>query len=117
MLALNPEYIHRLKKFSKLYVRISLKGGSREGFEFRTGAKGEALDLQFKAVEILKAANLRFHVAAMTDPRIMSLEERKKLVERLWRINSRLALLLEEEVVDPYTTTIERLKHAGVELK
>lgn len=53
----------------------------------------------------------------MTDPRIMSLEERKKLVERLWRINSRLALLLEEEVVDPYTTTIERLKHAGVELK
>jgi Predicted Fe-S oxidoreductase len=98
-------------------VRISLKGGSREGFEFRTGAKGEALDLQFKAVEILKAANLRFHVAAMTDPRIMSLEERKKLVERLWRINARLALLLEEEVVDPYTTTIERLKHAGVELK
>jgi len=117
VLALNPERVHELRRFSKLYVRVSLKGGSREGFEFRTGARGEALDLQFKAVEDLKAANLRFHAAAMTDPRIVSLEERKRLVERLWRTDPRLALLLEEEDVDPYATTIERLRRAGVDLR
>ena len=83
----------------------------------RTGAKGYALDLQFKAVELVKAAGLKFHVAAMADPRIMSLEERKRLVERLWHIDPRLVLSLEEEVVDPYRTTIERLKYAGVDLR
>nr|NIN64237.1 hypothetical protein [Anaerolineae bacterium]NIN94519.1 hypothetical protein [Anaerolineae bacterium]NIQ77589.1 hypothetical protein [Anaerolineae bacterium] len=59
----------------------------------------------------------RFHVAAMTaDPRIVSTEERQSLLGRLARIDPALVSHLEEEVVDPYHTTLERLRYAGVEL-
>lgn len=112
-----PELVDDLREFDKLYVRVSIKGGEPRGFERRTGASAEFLDLQFRAVEAFKESGVRFHVAAMTDPRIMGRGERAELVRRLWRIDSRLALSLEEEVVDPYRTTLERLRKAGVRLR
>jgi hypothetical protein len=58
-----------------------------------------------------------FHVAAMSaDARIVSKHERQSLLERLTAIHPLLAHHLEEEVVDPYHTTVERLRHAGVNL-
>ncbi|HDI02235.1 MAG TPA: radical SAM protein [Ignisphaera sp.] len=116
VIGLNPSLVKDLTRFTKLYVRISLKGGFRKGFEWRTGARGEALDLQYRAIEALRDSGIRFHVAAMTDPRIMSLEERREIIKRLWSIDPRLALSLEEEVIDPYRTTIKRLEYAGIDI-
>ncbi len=116
VLGLNPGLISELKKFSKLYVRVSIKGGTSEGFEFRTGAQGNALNLQFSAVKALAKSNIRFHVAAMTDSRVMSKREKNMLIEKLRGIEPTLAFLLEEENVDPYDTTLLRLKAANVKL-
>ena len=61
---------------------------------------------------------MSFHVASMSaDPRFMSKAERKELIRKLAEIEPQLALNLEEEVVDPYNTTIKRLEYAGYNVK
>jgi uncharacterized Fe-S cluster-containing radical SAM superfamily protein len=113
----DESYVKELSKFTKPHVRVSLKAGTGEGFEERTKAKSESYELPYKAIEYLKKYDMSFHVAAMTDSRIMKPEERKELFKRLSAIDTKLALNLEEERIDPYDTTLERLKQAGVELE
>jgi len=50
------------------------------------------------------------------DPRIVTKQERQSLLDRLASIDPALVRNLEEEVVNPYHTTLERLQHAGIEL-
>lgn len=113
----DKSYAKALSKLSKVHVRVSIKAGTREGFTWRTGAQGEFYELPFKALENLLDAGVSCHAAAMTDPRIMSKEERKKILERLFEIDVSLAVNLEEEVINPYETTIFRLKKAGIEMR
>lgn len=109
-------YVKEIGKFTKPHIRISLKAGTPEGFEKRTGANAASFELPYLAIEHLKNAKVSFHVAAMTDSRIMDNEERKTLLKTLSAIDFDLAGHLEEEQIDPYDTTLERLKQAGVEL-
>jgi len=111
------DYVQRLAKFSKLHVRVSLKAGTPEGFTRRTGAMGDSYELPFKALEHLLQARVSCHAAAMTDPRVMMTEERAMLIRKLQGINQDLARNLEEEKIDPYETTKERLKAAKVTIK
>ncbi len=110
-------YVKDLKRFSKPHIRVSSKAGTPEGFERRTGAKAETYELPYKAIGHLKKAGVSFHVAAMTDGRIMSNEERENLLKKLSVIDIDLVTHLEEEHIDPYETTLERLKHANVKLE
>jgi uncharacterized Fe-S cluster-containing radical SAM superfamily protein len=110
------DYVAKVAKFTKPYVRISLKAGTSNDFTRKTGAKQENFELPFQAIKNLLDLNARFHVAAMTDKRIMSKRERDCLIKRLAEIDIILARSLEEEIVDPYKTTLARLKLAGVEL-
>ena len=109
-----PEYVGEIAKFKKVYVRVSIKAGTPEGFEWRTGAEGRFYELPFKAVKHLWENNIRFHVAAMTDPRIMTPDERRIILEKLSKISPWLAENLEEEDIDPYDTTLIRLYKAGI---
>ena len=68
-------------------------------------------------LENLYEEGASFHVAAMTDPRIMSQEERIEIFRRLLEVDEALARGLEEEIIDPYDTTLERLKHREIELE
>jgi uncharacterized Fe-S cluster-containing radical SAM superfamily protein len=110
-------YARELSRFTKPHIRVSLKAGTPEGFKRRTGAKAEGYELPYHAIEHLKNAGVSFHVAAMTDRRIMGNDERKSLIKRLSAIDVDLATHLEEEHIDPYDTTLERLKQAGVDLE
>ena len=110
----DPEYVEKLKKFRNIHIRVSLKAGTPEGFEKRTGAKGDFYELPFKAVENLKKAGLNFHVAAMTDRRLMPSEERNILIKKLKAIG--YEDYLEEEICDPYPTSIIRLEKANFKL-
>ncbi|MEE9150433.1 MAG: radical SAM protein [Thermoplasmata archaeon] len=110
-------YVKDLRRYTKPHIRVSLKAGTPEGFEKRTGARGESFELPYRAIRHLKEADVSFHVAAMTDKRIMSNEERKSLIKKLSEIDNDLATHLEEERIDPYETTLERLKHADEELE
>jgi len=106
-------YVKQLKEFrEKLYVRVSFKAARPEGFTQRTGAYGKYYELPFKALEYLLSEGIYARAAAMTDPAVMPKEERKILIEKLNEIDPRAdyAFTLEEERIDRYETTLQRLK-------
>jgi len=106
------DYVKRMAKFaSKIYVRVSFKAATPEGFTQRTGAVGKYYELPFKALKNLLDEGIFARAAAMTDPKIMPMEERKILIKKLSEIDSRYGKgELEEETIDAYDTSIKRLK-------
>jgi len=113
-LGYDPDYAQALAKYRDVHVRVSLKAGSAAGFEVRTGARGEYWETPFHAIERLMAASVSFHVAAMTDPRLMPAEERRDMARRLREMGYKD--YFEEEQCDPYKTSMLRLRAAGFEL-
>lgn len=91
-----------------------MKAGSAAGFEARTGVRGEYWEMPFRAIERLMAAGVSFHVAAMTDPRLMPAEERRDLERHLREMGYKG--YFEEDRYDPYTTSVLRLRTVGFEL-
>ena len=110
----DDSYAQELARYGDVYVRVSLKAGTAEGFQERTGAKGEFWGLPFQAIESLMKAGVNFHVAAMTDARLMPPEERGSLLRKLRQLG--YDGYLEEEVCDPYRTSLVRLQAAGWEI-
>ena len=118
LIGADPDYAKQIARFKKVHTRVSLKAGTPEAFTTKTGAKPESFNLPFQGIVNLLEAGASFHVAAMSaDTRIMAKRERENLFSRLASIHPALVDNLEEEVVDPYHTTLERLRHAGVKLK
>jgi len=107
------DYVKQLREFKeKLYVRVSFKAARPEGFTQRTGALGEYYELPFRALEYLLDEGIDARAAAMTDPTVMAQEERKILIEKLNEIDPKASYFsyFEEEHVDRYDTSIQRLK-------
>ncbi|MEM1538410.1 MAG: radical SAM protein [Candidatus Nezhaarchaeales archaeon] len=107
------DYVKRLAEFkAKLYVRVSFKAATPEGFTWRTGAMGEFYEYPFKALKYLLDEGIHARAAAMTDSRVMPKEERELLIHMLDEIDpeANYAKTLEEEVIDAYETTVKRLK-------
>jgi uncharacterized Fe-S cluster-containing radical SAM superfamily protein len=118
LIGADPDYARQIARFKKVHTRVSLKAGTPEAFARKTGATPESFELPFKAIMNLAEAGASFHAASMTaDTRIVSEKERRSLVDRLKAIHPSLVRHLEEEVVDAYRTTLERLRHAGVHLE
>ena len=110
----DPGYVKEVSQFQKVHTRISLKAGTPEGFRKRTGAQPEAFILPFQAIQSFLRHGASFHVASMSaDPRFMDEKEGESLLHQLQEIDPRLIKHLEEEVVDPYRTTLLRLRCAG----
>ncbi|MEW6161975.1 MAG: radical SAM protein [Nitrospirota bacterium] len=107
-------YVERLTKYTGIHVRVSLKAGTPQGFQRRTGAKGDFYELPYNAIRYLVKEKISFHVAAMSDPRLMPPEERVAMLKKLSEIGYKDSL--EEETCDPYPHTIYRLKEAGLEI-
>ncbi|MEM2930621.1 MAG: radical SAM protein [Thermoproteota archaeon] len=113
ILGLDVNHVKRLVDFSsKLYVRISFKAATQEGFTMRTGAQGKFYELPFKALKHLLDEGVHARAAAMTDRRIMPEEERRLLIQMLDEIDpeARYSETLEEEVIDAYGTSVKRLR-------
>jgi uncharacterized Fe-S cluster-containing radical SAM superfamily protein len=118
LLGADPDYARRIARFSKVHTRVSLKAGTPAAFTRKTGAVPESFDLPFKGIQNLMEAGASFHVASMTaDPRVLDKHERQSLLDRLESISPALVRNLEEEVVTPYPTAVERLRHAGIDLE
>ncbi len=114
----DKSYAREIAGFKKVHTRVSLKAGTPEAFTKKTGARPEDFWLPFAGIENLASARASFHIAAMSaDPRFMDEAERRQLSERLERVHPKLSRNLEEEVVNPYQTTLARLKYAGCEVK
>jgi len=115
---IDESYVEEVSKFRKVHVRVSLKAGTPQDFTRKTGAKPEAFEIPFNGIRNLTRYGARFHVAAMSaDPRIMSPMERLSLLQKLHSIDPTLVKSLEEEIVEPYETTLLRLEKAGCRLK
>lgn len=113
VLGSDPDYVQKLAPFSKkVYVRVSFKAGTPEGFEMRTGAVGKYYELPFKALKSLLDNGVYAKAAAMTDSRVMPKEEREILLHKLDEIDPQSDYFhtLEEEEIGPYDTTINRMK-------
>ncbi len=112
LIGADPQYAKGLARYaSKLYVRVSFKAATPEGFVQRTGAKSEFFGLPFKALRSLLDEGIHARAAAMTDPRVMPSEEKRILIEKLGEIDRRYAKgELEEEEVDQYDTSVKRLR-------
>jgi len=113
ILGSNINHVKRLAEFKdRLYVRVSFKAATPEGFTARTGARGEFYELPFKALKHLLDEDIHARAAAMTDEKVMPKEERKMLIQMLDEIDpgARYSETLEEEVIDAYDTTMKRLK-------
>jgi uncharacterized Fe-S cluster-containing radical SAM superfamily protein len=113
LLGADPDYVKRLSAFSGfIYVRVSIKAATPEGFTMRTGAIGEHYVLPFRALTNLLESGISARAAAMTDPEVMPRQERDMLVEMLDKIDpaARYADTLEEEEMEAYGMTLKRLK-------
>jgi len=104
-------YVEALKKYTNIHVRVSLKAGMPEGFQRRTGAKGDFYELPYHSIRYLMEEKISFHVAAMSDPRLMPSEEREIMLKKLKELGYKD--FFEEETCDPYPHTIHRLREAG----
>jgi len=113
LLGSDRDYAKELREFKqKLYVRVSFKAATPEGFTQRTGAIGKYYELPFNALQYLLDEGIYARAAAMTDPRVMARQERQLLLYKLHKIHPLLAKNLEEEQLDSYDTTIARLRAA-----
>jgi len=111
---IDESYVQEVSKCKKVHIRVSLKAGTPQDFARKTGAKPEAFEISFNGIRNLIKHKASFHVAAMSaDPRIMSPGERVTLLKKLRAIDPALVKSLEEEMVDPYRTTLLRLEKAG----
>lgn len=113
LLGADRGYVRRIAEFSEmLYVRVSFKAATPEGFTYRTGAIGKYYELPFKALRYLLDEGVYARAAAMTDPRVMPPEERNLLIALLDEIDpsANYPQTLEEEVIDMYETTLMRLR-------
>jgi len=113
LLGADRDYVKQLAEFKeKLYVRVSFKAATPEGFTQRTGAIGRYYELPFKALKFLLKEGIYARAAAMTDSKVMPKEERRILIAKLSEIDraANYSTTLEEEQIDAYDTTIKRLK-------
>ena len=113
LLGADRAYIKQLGEFKeKLYVRVSFKAATPEGFTRRTGALGRYYELPFTALKNLLNEGIYARAAAMTDSRVMSEDERRRLIEKLHEIDplAHYSTTLEEEQIDAYDTTVKRLR-------
>lgn len=110
----DKDFVKNLSKYKNIHVRVSLKAGTEEGFQARTGAMGKFYELPYKAITSLRETRVPFHVACMSDPRLMPKAERKAMIRKLAEVGYKD--YLEEEVCDPYRTTVVRLEKAGFDI-
>ena len=109
---LDREYVGLLKDFTHLFVRVSLKGATRDEFSRLTGADPVGFDLQLEALRNLVAYGVSCHAAVM-----LSFSTEKsfaRLVSRLKKIRPRLGSDIEREYVILYPHVVKRLKEAGL---
>ncbi len=107
-------HVHSLRKYRNVHIRLCIKAGTKESFEQRTGSNGEFWELPYQGIKHLMEAGVSFHVACMSDPRLMPKEERQSMLRSLRKIG--YDNYLEEEICDPYKTSVARMEHAGFDI-
>ncbi len=112
LIGYDKSYAKALSKYSRVHVRVSLKGTSEDEFSRLTGAKPEFFSYQLKALENLLDYGVSCHPAVMLS--FSTKGSLRKLLFRLEEIDRVLVEDFEEEYVFLYPHVVERLKKAGI---
>ncbi|MHA1480277.1 MAG: radical SAM protein [Candidatus Thorarchaeota archaeon] len=121
VLAQDESFAPRLAKYASTssdtvgHVRLSIRGGSPEPFEEKTGISKEFMELPFIAVQRLWDAGVSFHVAVVIDERFTTVEEKETIYQKLTDIDLSVRRGVEEEFLDPYPHALVRLRAVGRE--
>ncbi len=107
---------HKLSRFSKLVVRVSVKILDKRSYEAITGACGRYVDFVLEGIRQLWKLGVNFYVAVLADPRVVSAEAYAKSVAMLYEVSPEVAENVEVEVIVPYRNAVERLRRLGVKL-
>lgn len=101
-----------LSKFSRVHVRVSLKGTSEEEFHVLTGARPEFYAVQLNALKNLLDYGVSCNPAVMLS--FSAPDSVGRLKERLAAIDPVLVREFEEEYVFLYRHVAEQLRRAGI---
>lgn len=108
LLGADPSYVDALSRFHNLHVRVCLKGCSPEEFTWLTGATSTGFTYQFKALERLRDAQMRFNIA------VVSLQQEKEaLLDKLTAMGLG-KIMIEEEELTLYPEVKKRLQQTGL---
>lgn len=105
-------YARALSKFSKVHVRVSIKGTCPEEFSKLTGALPKFFNLQLNALGNLLDSGVSCHPAVMLS--FSTKEGFKNLIGRLEEISRSLVNEVEEEYLFMYPHVERRLRAAGI---
>jgi len=112
LIGIDKSYARDLSKFSKIHVRVSLKGASPDEFHCLTGAKPEYFEYQLKALENLLDYGVSCNPAVMLS--FSSDENMRSLISRLKEIGKVLIDEFEPEYVFLYPHVIELMRRHGL---
>ncbi|MEM2896741.1 MAG: radical SAM protein [Candidatus Bathyarchaeia archaeon] len=108
-------YAKELSRFRILHVRISLKGCNENDFSRLTGANPEGFFLQLKSLENLVDEKVSCHPSVMIS--FSSKESLNSLIEKLNKIDKRLAKSLEIEELILYPHVVRKIERFGLKYK
>ena len=104
----NPDIAAQLAKYSRLHVRLSIKGCSPDEFHTLTGAKRSSYELQFFGIKSLLKYGISFNVCVVAS---FSNENGIKTVKRkMFEILPGILKSLEIEKIKSFPKVKERLK-------
>ena len=109
----DPEYAQALSKYSRLHVRVSIKGDSPEQYHELTGALPETYDLPYRALAHLIEAGVSCNaclMASFSDDEGISRVQRK-----LMNVHPGILKSLEIERITMFPKVAERLAEKGLQ--
>lgn len=107
LLGYDRRYVEELSGYKNLHVRVSIKGCSREEFEFLTRAK-KGFFYQIKSLEYLRDCGVSFH------PSVVSTRGEEKRIEETLRSIGIGRNVLEWERLRLYPPVKERLRRMNI---
>jgi uncharacterized Fe-S cluster-containing radical SAM superfamily protein len=104
----NPDIAEQLAKYSRLHVRLSIKGCSPDEFHTLTGAYRSAYELQFNAINALKKYGVSFNVCVVAS--FSDADGVKAIKQKLFGISPGILKSLEIEKIKSFPKVKSRLK-------
>jgi len=108
----DKSFVRDLAKFKKGSVRLSIKAGTPESFEKRTGGLAKFFWLPFEAIKNCLDYNMPLSIALMSDPLIMGVDERQLAIKHIAEVAPNLLVQEEKLWFSPFTKF--RLFKAGI---
>lgn len=112
LLGSTPSYAQKLADFENLYVRVSLKGCTREQFSKLTGAIPKGFELQLQSLRNLVEAGCKCHASIMGD--FVDQNQMRSLAKNLRNIDRSLVERLEIEKLKLYPHVKKRLSEQNL---